>query len=57
LPFNTISEFRYDASLRGLYPNDFSCGFIYIKMARIVVDSSSLTQPVLLYPGLRQARS
>jgi hypothetical protein len=34
-------------SLRGLRPNIFSCGFISIKMARIVVGSPNLTQPLL----------
>jgi hypothetical protein len=53
-PFNTIPRFRYGASLRGLGPNDFSCGFISIKMARIVVGSPNLTQP-LLYLGLGPA--
>jgi hypothetical protein len=33
----------------------FPCGFISIKMAKIVVGSPSLTQPLLLYPGLGQA--
>jgi hypothetical protein len=28
------------------------CGFIFIKMTRIVVGSPNLTQPLLLYPGL-----
>jgi hypothetical protein len=51
-PFNTIPGFRYGASLRGLRPNDFPCDFISIEMAKIVVGSSSLTQPILLYPGL-----
>jgi hypothetical protein len=41
-------------SLRGLRPNDFSCGFIFIEMAKIVVGSPRITQP-LLYPGLRPA--
>jgi hypothetical protein len=51
-PFNTIPGFRYGASLRGSCPNDFPCGFISIEMAKIVVGSSCLTQPLLLYPGL-----
>jgi hypothetical protein len=51
-PFNTIPGFWYGTSLRGLCPNDFSCGFISIKMARIVIGSPNLTQPLLLYPGL-----
>jgi hypothetical protein len=51
-PFNIIPEFRYGTSLRGLHPNDFSCGFISTEMAKIVVGSPSLTQPLLLYPGL-----
>jgi hypothetical protein len=38
-----------------LHPNDFSCGFISIKMARIVLVSPNLTQPLLLYPGLGPA--
>jgi hypothetical protein len=42
-------------SLRWLCPNDFPCGFISIEMAKIVVGSPSLTQPLLLYPGLRPA--
>jgi hypothetical protein len=54
-PFNIIPGFRYDASLKGLRPNDFSCGFIFIEMTKIVVSSPSLTQPLLLYPGLRPA--
>jgi hypothetical protein len=54
-PFNIISGFRYDTSLRGLCPNDFPCGFISIEMAKIVVDSPSLTQPLLLYPDLGPA--
>jgi hypothetical protein len=54
-PFNTIPRFWYDASLRGLRLNDFLCDFISIEMAKIVVDSSSLTQPLLLYPGLGPA--
>jgi hypothetical protein len=29
-----------------------TCGFISIKMVKIVVDSPSLTQPHLLYPDL-----
>jgi hypothetical protein len=33
----------------------FLCGFISIKMARIVVSSLNLTQPLLLYPGLGPA--
>jgi hypothetical protein len=53
--FNTIPRFRYGASLRGLRPNDFPCGFISIEMAKIVVGLSSLTQPLLLYPGLGPA--
>jgi hypothetical protein len=53
--FNTIPRFRYGASLRGLHPNDFSCGFISMEMAKIVVASPSLTQPLLLYSGLRPA--
>jgi hypothetical protein len=51
-PFNTIPEFRYDVSLRGLCSNNFSCGFIFIEMTKIVVGSSNLTQPILLYPTL-----
>jgi hypothetical protein len=51
-PFNTIPGFRYGALLRGLHPNDFPCGFISIEMTKIVVGSPSLTQPLLLYPGL-----
>jgi hypothetical protein len=35
--------------------NDFPCGFIFIEMAKIVVGSPSLTQPLLFYPGLRPA--
>jgi hypothetical protein len=31
------------------------CGFISIKMAKIVVGSPNLTQPLLLYPGLGPA--
>jgi hypothetical protein len=54
-PFNTIPGFRYGASLRGLRSNDFPCGFISIEMAKIVVGSSSLTQLLLLYPGLGSA--
>jgi hypothetical protein len=50
-PFNTIPRFWYGASLRGLRPNDFSCGFIFIRMAKLVVGSPRRTQP-LLYPGL-----
>jgi hypothetical protein len=53
--FNNIPGFRYVASLRGLRPNDFSCGFIFIEMTKIVVGSSSLTQPLLLYPALGPA--
>jgi hypothetical protein len=53
--FNIIPEFQYDASLRGLRPNDLPCGFIFIKMVKIVVGSSSLTQHLLIYPGLRPA--
>jgi hypothetical protein len=30
----------------------FACDFIFIENAKIVVGSSSLTQPLLLYPGL-----
>jgi hypothetical protein len=41
--------------LRGLCPNDFPCGFISIEMAKIVVGSPSLTQPLLLYSSLRPA--
>jgi hypothetical protein len=52
-PFNTIPGFRYGASLRGLHPNNFPCGFISIEMAKIVVGSPSLAQPLLLYPDLR----
>jgi hypothetical protein len=54
-PFNTIPEFRYHASLLGLRPNNFPCGFIFIEMAKIVVGSPSLTQPLLLYLDLRPA--
>jgi hypothetical protein len=54
-PFNTIPEFRYGTSLKGLHPNDFSCGFIFIKIARIVVGSPNLTQPFLLYLDLGPA--
>jgi hypothetical protein len=50
-PFNTILRFRYSVSVRGLRFNDFSCGFIFIDMAKIVVGSPSLTQSLLLYPG------
>jgi hypothetical protein len=50
--FNTVSRFRYGASLRGLHPNDFACDFISIDIAKIVVGSPSLTQPLLLYMGL-----
>jgi hypothetical protein len=32
-----------------------ACGFVSIEMAKIVVGSSSLTQPLLLYPGLGPA--
>jgi hypothetical protein len=32
-----------------------SIGFISIEMAKIVVGSPSLTQPLLLYPGLGPA--
>jgi hypothetical protein len=32
-----------------------TCGFISIEMAKIVVGSPSLTQPLLLYPGLGPA--
>jgi hypothetical protein len=46
-PFNIIPEFRYDASLIGLHPNDFLCGFISIGIAKIVVNSPSLIQPLL----------
>jgi hypothetical protein len=35
--------------------NIFSYSFISIKMARIIVGSSNLTQFLLLYPGLRPA--
>jgi hypothetical protein len=45
-------SFRYGVSLRGLRPNDFSCGFISIEMAKIIVGLPSLTQPLLLYPGM-----
>jgi hypothetical protein len=41
--FNIIPGFRYGASLKGLRPNDFSCGFISIDIGKIVVGSSSLT--------------
>jgi hypothetical protein len=51
-PFNIIPGFRYGASLKGLHPNNFPCGFISIEMTKIVVGSSSLTQPLLLYSGL-----
>jgi hypothetical protein len=54
-PFNTIPGFRYDASLRGLRLNDFQYGFISIEMAKIVIDSTSLTQSLLLYPVLGPA--
>jgi hypothetical protein len=33
----------------------FPCGFISIEMAKIVVGSPILTQPLLLYPGLEPA--
>jgi hypothetical protein len=36
-------------SIRGLRSNDFTCGFIFIEMAKIVIDSSNLTQPLFLY--------
>jgi hypothetical protein len=52
LTHNTIPRFRYGASLKGLRPNVFSCGFISIEMAKIVVGSPRLTQPLLLYTGL-----
>jgi hypothetical protein len=44
-PFNTIPGFQYGASLRGLRSNDFSCSFISIEMAKIIVGSPSLPQP------------
>jgi hypothetical protein len=53
--FNIIPRFRYDALLGGLHPNDSPCGFISIEMAKIVIGLPSLTQPLLLYPGLRPA--
>jgi hypothetical protein len=31
------------------------CGFISVEMTKIVVGSSSLTQPLILYPGLGPA--
>ena len=43
--FNTISGFRYGASLRGLRPNGFLSGFISIRMARFNVGSPRLSQP------------
>jgi hypothetical protein len=49
-PFNTILRFWYDASIRGLRHNNFSCDFIFIEMAKTVVSSSNLTQPLLIYP-------
>jgi hypothetical protein len=55
LPFNIIPGFLYGVSLRGLCPNDFLCGFISIEMTKIVIGSVSLTQPLLLYPGLGPA--
>jgi hypothetical protein len=54
-PFNIIPGFQYGVSLRGLRPKDFPCGFISIEMAKIVVGSPGLTQPLLLYPGLGPA--
>jgi hypothetical protein len=43
--FNTVYRLRYGASLRGLRPNDFPYVFICIEMTKILVGSSSLTQP------------
>jgi hypothetical protein len=54
-PFNTIPRFRYGASLRGLHSNDFPRGFISIEMAKIVVASPNLIQPLLLYSDLGPA--
>jgi hypothetical protein len=54
-PFNTIPRFRYGASLRELHPNNFPYDFISVEMAKIVVGSPSLTQSLLLYPGLGPA--
>jgi hypothetical protein len=36
-PFNTIPGFRYDALLKELCPIDFSCAFIYIEMAKLLL--------------------
>jgi hypothetical protein len=50
-----LAGFRYGASLRGLCSNDFPCGLNSIEMAKIVVASLNLTQPLLLYPGSEPA--
>jgi hypothetical protein len=41
--------------LDNIGPKDFLCGFISIEMTKIVVGSSSLIQPLLLYLGLAPA--